>query len=74
MAGHFPLLTDNHVRHSIIHAPRANGWDVVRAVDQFGERNDDEELLAWAAANGRVLATCDEPILPATSTMREDHR
>lgn len=35
---------------------------MVRAVDQFGERNDDEELLAWAAANGRALATCDEPI------------
>lgn len=32
------------------------------AVDLFGERNNDEELLASAAANGRVLATCDEPI------------
>jgi hypothetical protein len=31
-------------------------------VDLFGERNDDEELLAWAAANGRVLTTCDGSI------------
>jgi hypothetical protein len=31
-------------------------------VDLFAETNHDEELLAWAAANGRVLATCDGPI------------
>ena len=59
MAG-FALLTDNHVRDSIIQALRRAAWDVVRAVDLFGEKNDDEELLAWAAANGRVLATCDK--------------
>jgi hypothetical protein len=29
-------------------------------VELFGEKNDDEELLAWAAANARVLATCDK--------------
>ena len=59
MAG-FALLTDNHVRDSIIQALRRAGWDVMRAVDLFGEKNDDEELLAWAATNGRVLATCDK--------------
>ena len=62
MPGRFPLLTDNHVRQSIIQALSSRGWDVVRAVDSFGERNDDEELFAWAAQNGRVLTTCDEPI------------
>lgn len=61
MAG-FPLLTDNHVRQSIIQALRKAGWDVVRAVDVFGEKNVDAELLAWAAANGRALATCDKKI------------
>lgn len=45
MAG-FPLLTDNHVRQPIIKALRARGWDVVRAVDILGEKNNDEDLLA----------------------------
>lgn len=48
MAG-FPLFTDNHVRQQMIKALRTRGWDVVRAVDVFGERNDDADLLAWAA-------------------------
>ena len=61
MAG-LPLLTDNHVRQPIIKALRARGWDVVRAVDILGEENDDEELLAWAAANGRVFVTSDDGI------------
>ncbi len=61
MAG-LPLLTDNHVRQPIIKALRTLGWDVVRAVDVLGEENDDEELLAWAAANGRVFVTSDDGI------------
>lgn len=62
MAGRFPLLTDNHVRQSIIDALRKAGWDVVRAVEVLGQENDDEELLAWSAVNGRVFATCDKSI------------
>lgn len=62
MAAAFAVLTDNHVRQSIIEALRGAGWDVVRAVDLFGEENDDEALLAWAAANNRVFATCDKPV------------
>jgi len=58
----FPLLTDNHVRQGIIQALKQSGWDVVRAVDVFGEENDDADLLAWAADNGRALATCDKRI------------
>ena len=61
MAG-FPVFTDNHIRQPIVKALRARGWDVVRAVDTFGERNDDDELLAWAAANGRVFVTSDDGI------------
>jgi hypothetical protein len=57
-----PLLTDNHVRQPIIKALRTRGWDVVRAVDILGEENDDEALLAWAAANGRVFVTSDDGI------------
>jgi predicted nuclease of predicted toxin-antitoxin system len=62
VAGHFAVLVDNHVRQSIVDALSRAGWDVVRAVDLFGECNVDEELLAWAAANDRVFATCDKPI------------
>ena len=41
---------------------RQRGWDVVRAVDLFGQENDDAELFAHAAKEGRVLLTCDEGI------------
>jgi hypothetical protein len=53
----FPLLTDNHVRDSIIQALRRAGWDVVRAVDLFGERHDGGGA---ARLDRRVLATCEE--------------
>jgi RimJ/RimL family protein N-acetyltransferase len=56
----FPALTDNHVRGPIVSALLARGWDVKRSVDVFGERNDDEELLVWAAKEGRALVTCDK--------------
>jgi hypothetical protein len=58
----FPLLTDNNVRQQIVEALRSRGWDALRAVDVFGEANDDRDLLAWSAENGRVLATCDDRI------------
>jgi predicted nuclease of predicted toxin-antitoxin system len=58
----FPLLTDNHVRQPIVEGLKKAGWDVVRAVDRFGQENDDDELLAWAAANGRVFVTCDKVV------------
>ncbi|PYQ47124.1 MAG: hypothetical protein DMF78_24555 [Acidobacteria bacterium] len=61
MAG-FPLLTDNHIRQPIVKGLLSREWDVVRAVDVLGEGNDDEELLKWAAAHGRVLVTCDQGI------------
>jgi len=58
----FRLLVDNHVRQSIVDALCRAGWDVVRSVDLLGEKNVDEELLVWAAAHGRVFATCDKLI------------
>jgi hypothetical protein len=57
-----PLLTDNDVRQPIINALRVRGWDVVRGVDVFGEKNIDEDLLGWAAAEGRVFLTSDDGI------------
>ena len=57
-----PLFTDNHVRGPLIKALRQRGRDVARAVDLFGQENDDAELLAYAAKEGRVFLTCDEGI------------
>lgn len=57
-----PLFTDNHVRGPPIKALRQRGRDVVRAVDLFGQENDDAELFAYAAKEGRVFLTCDEGI------------
>ena len=61
MAG-LSLFTDNHVRGPLIKALRQQGWDVDRAVDFFGQENDDAELFAHAAKAGRVFLTCDEGI------------
>ena len=57
-----PLFTDNHVRGPLIKALRQRGWDLARAVDLFGQENDDAELFAHAAQAGRVFLTCDEGI------------
>jgi len=58
----FSFFTDNHIRQPIVDALRKKGRDVVRAVDVFGEKNDDEELFAYAAREGRVFLTNDEGI------------
>jgi len=57
-----PFFTDNHVRGPLIKALRQRGGDVARAVDLFGQENDDAELFAYAAKEGRVFLTCDEGI------------
>ena len=61
MPGRFALFTDEDVDGPLIKALRARGWDVVRAVDIFGERTDDEALFAYAAGQGRVFVTGDRP-------------
>jgi hypothetical protein len=61
VAGRFPLFTDENVDGPLIKALSARGWDVVRAVDVFGERTDDEVLFAYAAEHGRVFVTGDRP-------------
>ena len=59
MAGPFPLLTDEHISKALIKTLRDRGWDVVRAVDVFGQRTDDQILFEYAAEKGRVLVTTD---------------
>jgi hypothetical protein len=61
-ARRFALLTDNHIRQPIVDALRRAGWDVVRAVDLFGESNEDEEIFRYAAEHERVFLTNDQRI------------
>lgn len=61
MPGRFPLFTDENVDGPLIKALITRGWDVVRAVDVFGERTDDASLFAYAAEEGRVFVTGDRP-------------
>lgn len=61
MPGRFALFTDENIAGPLIKALSARGWDVVRAVDVFGERTDDEALFAYAADHRRVFVTGDRP-------------
>ena len=58
----FAFFTDNQIRGALIKALRQQGLDVSRAVDVFGQENDDTELFAHAAKEGRIFLTCDEGI------------
>lgn len=62
MAGRFPLFADENVEGPLIEALRRKGWDVVRAIDVFGERTDDAVLFEWAASQGRVFMTTDDGV------------
>ena len=57
----FPLFTDADVHGPLIKALTNRGWDVVRSVDTFLEGTDDEILFEYAANNGRVFVTNDQP-------------
>ena len=63
MPGRFPLITDENVTGPLVAGLRDKGWDVVRAIDVFGERSVDEALLIWAVDHGRVLVTTDADCL-----------
>jgi predicted nuclease of predicted toxin-antitoxin system len=59
MAGRFPLLTDEHISRALVEGLRARGWDVLRAVDVFGQGADDSVLFGYALQHGRVVVTTD---------------
>jgi len=59
MAGLFPLLTDEHISNALVEGLRARGWDVLRAVDVFGQKTDDDLIFAYALEHGRVVITTD---------------
>jgi hypothetical protein len=61
-AGRFQIFTDNHVQQAVAGGLRRQGWDVVRAIDIFPEKTPDDILFEYAARQGRVFVTNDEPI------------
>jgi hypothetical protein len=68
----FPLLTDEHISSALVEGLRARGWDVLRAVDVFGQETDDEVLFKYAAREGRVIVTTDNDFETiAESCLRE---
>lgn len=62
MEQRFPLFTDNHVREPIVRALRGRGWTVVRSMDVFPEKTDDQDLFEYAAREGLVFVTSDKRI------------
>jgi hypothetical protein len=59
VAGRFRLYMDADIDGRLIHALRAAGWDMVRAIDLYPEGTDDSIHLARARLEGRVLAAND---------------
>ena len=74
MPGRFGLFSDENVEGPLIKALTARGWDVVRAVDVFGERTNDEALFAWAAEHDRVFVTGDRPAEAIAIRWLREHR
>lgn len=58
----FPIFTDNHVRQQLVDGLVLRGWDVQRAIDVFPEETLDTILFRYAADQGRVFATNDDPL------------
>jgi hypothetical protein len=59
VAGRFPLLADENIDERLVEGLLRAGWDVVRAVDLFGERTHDLILFGYAADHGRALVSTD---------------
>lgn len=57
MPRRFPLLTDEHISKALIKALRERGWDVIRAIDVFGQKTDDQVLFEYAIEHERVFVT-----------------
>jgi hypothetical protein len=60
MAGRFPLYTDADVHGPLIKALKKAGWDVVRAIDELPEGEEDPPHFERAVELGRVLVSNDE--------------
>ena len=61
MASRFPLFTDENIPGAIIKGLIRRGWDVKRAVDVFPQGTSEQVLFDYAAKEGRVFVSSDEP-------------
>ena len=66
------LLTDEHISKLIVRGllRREPELDIVRMQDVGLRTKDDEEILAWAAQEGRVLITYDVGTIPTAAYKR----
>jgi predicted nuclease of predicted toxin-antitoxin system len=58
------FVCDEQLPTAVFRAARAAGLDVVRVQDLGLRSASDPDLLAWAAADGRVVLTLDRDTLP----------
>lgn len=59
---------DRHVDERFARTLRHRGYDAVTTREVGNERADDEEQLAWAANDGRVVLTSDLADFPRLAT------
>lgn len=66
------LVTDQNFNHKMLHGlmSRVPDLDIVAAQDAGLSRMLDPELLAWAAAEGRILVTHDLQTVPGFASAR----
>jgi len=72
--GRFLVFTDNHLQQAVVEGLRRHGWDVVRAIDVLPEKTPDDVLFEYAAREGRVFVTNDEPIHRIAASWLEEGR
>jgi hypothetical protein len=61
VASRFPLFTDENIPGAVIKGLIRQGWDVKCAVDVFPQGTSDDVLFEYAAKEGRVFVSSDEP-------------
>ena len=66
--GRLEFCTDEHVPHSFVTALVSNGFNVVEATEEHGERTVDAELLTWCGSEGYVFVTNDRDFVQPEPT------
>ena len=68
----FKIAVDENFRGAILRGilRQRPDWDIVRIQDTPGHQKPDREVLAWCAAEGRVLFTHDLRTMPRFASER----